>query len=84
MKPKHPLQTIQFNRSLVIKFAWKFMRLYSSQAKTWTVLGPFLIFGYQKYKEKAWLDTWKKLEHFPKNDEVIRNLPIRNPLIWVF
>jgi hypothetical protein len=42
-----------------------------------------LIFGYQKYKEKAWFDTWKSLDHFPKNEEVIRNLPIRNPLIWV-
>ena len=50
----------------------------------WPVAQPFLIFGYQKYKEKVWFDTWKKLEHFPKNEEVIRNLPIRNPLIWIY
>jgi hypothetical protein len=50
----------------------------------WPVAQPFLLFGYKKYQEKTWFDTWKKLEHFPKNDEVIRNLPIRNPLIWVF
>jgi hypothetical protein len=50
----------------------------------WPVAQPFLIFGYQKYKEKAWFDTWKSLDHFPKNEEVIRNLPIRNPLIWIY
>ena len=43
---------------------------------------PALLFGYQQYHEKQWLETWKKLEHFPKTDEVIRNLPVRNPLIW--
>lgn len=50
----------------------------------WPVAQPFLIFGYQKYKEQKWFKAWKKLEHFPKNDEVIRNLPIRNPLIWLY
>jgi len=28
-------------------------------------------------------NTWERLEHFPAGDEVIRNLPIRNPLIWL-
>jgi len=49
----------------------------------WPVAQPFLIFGYHKYKVQAWFDIWKNLEHFPKNEEVIRNLPIRNPLIWM-
>jgi hypothetical protein len=49
----------------------------------WPVAQPFLIFGYQHFNNKTWFDTWKKLEHFPKNDEVIRNLPIRNPLLWI-
>jgi hypothetical protein len=30
-----------------------------------------------------WLETWKMLEHDPKVDEVIRNLPLRHPLIWI-
>ncbi len=29
-----------------------------------------------------WLDTWKRLDHAPAGDEVIRNLPVRHPLIW--
>ena len=49
----------------------------------WPIAHPFLIFGYAKYQNKAWWDTWKRLEHFPETEEVIRNLPIRNPLIWM-
>ena len=48
----------------------------------WPVAQPFLFFGYKKYENKNWFKTWKKLEHFPNTEEVIRNLPIRNPLIW--
>ena len=49
----------------------------------WPVAHPFLLFGYQEYKNKKWWKTWKRLEHFPQTEEVIRNLPIRNPLIWI-
>ena len=49
----------------------------------WPVAQPFLLFGYVKYHNEKWLNTWKKLDHFPLNDEVIRNLPVRNPLIWI-
>ncbi len=49
----------------------------------WPVAQPFLLFGYQHFGNKNWLESWKKLEHFPKNDEVIRNLPIRNSLLWL-
>jgi len=49
----------------------------------WPVAQPFLVFGALKYQNKEWFDTWKKLDHSPKNEEVIRNLPVRNPLIWL-
>jgi hypothetical protein len=49
----------------------------------WPVAAPFLLFGYQDYAEASWYETWEKLAHFPENEEVIRNLPIRNPLIWL-
>jgi len=49
----------------------------------WPVATPFLLFGYQQYKIENWWFTWKKLNHFPTNEEVIRNLPLRNPLIWL-
>jgi Alginate lyase len=49
----------------------------------WPVAQPFLLFAHQQYRQKEWLDTWLKLEHFPKTEEVVRNLPIRNPVIWL-
>ena len=49
----------------------------------WPVAQPFLLFGFQKYREATWLKTWTRLEHFPKVEEVIRNVPVRNPLIWL-
>ncbi|RYD72101.1 MAG: alginate lyase, partial [Sphingobacteriales bacterium] len=49
----------------------------------WPVAQPFLIFGANAYGEQTWFTTWKKLEHNPQVEEVIRNLPIRNPLIWL-
>jgi hypothetical protein len=48
----------------------------------WPVAQPFLVFGAKAYNNNQWLQTWKKLEHAPRVDEVIRNLPVRNPLIW--
>lgn len=49
----------------------------------WPVAHPFLLFGAGQFKKKKWFTTWEELVHFPENQEVIRNLPIRNPLIWV-
>ncbi len=49
----------------------------------WPVAQPFLVFGAHAYNNKEWLNTWKRLDHDPKVDEVIRNLPVRNPLIWL-
>ncbi|ANH82225.1 alginate lyase [Niabella ginsenosidivorans] len=49
----------------------------------WPVAQPSLIFGAAAYKNRQWLNTWVKLKHFPDVEEVIRNLPVRNPLIWM-
>lgn len=49
----------------------------------WPIAQPALIFAYNHFSEKPLFDLWKKLEHFAQNEEVIRNLPIRNPLIWL-
>jgi hypothetical protein len=49
----------------------------------WPVAQPFLVFGANAYNNKEWLDTWKRLDHSPTVEEVIRNLPVRNPLIWL-
>jgi hypothetical protein len=49
----------------------------------WPVAQPFLVFGANAYNNKQWLNTWEKLNHNPQVEEVIRNLPVRNPLIWL-
>ncbi|TWI95573.1 alginate lyase [Mucilaginibacter frigoritolerans] len=49
----------------------------------WPVAQPFLLFGANAYNENNWLVTWQKLDHQPAVEEVIRNLPIRHPLIWL-
>jgi hypothetical protein len=49
----------------------------------WPVAHPFLLFGYAKYGPKQWYETWQQLAHFPETEEVVRNLPMRNPLLWI-
>ena len=51
--------------------------------ENWPVAQPFLVFGARAFNNKDWLHTWKKLDHAPGVEEVIRNLPVRNPLIWI-
>jgi hypothetical protein len=46
------------------------------------VAQPFLLFGTIGLKREEYLEVWKGFDHFPKNDEVIRSLPVRNPAIW--
>lgn len=49
----------------------------------WPVAQPSLIFGANAYNSRTWFNTWKELNHFPDTEEVIRNLPIRHPIIWL-
>ena len=49
----------------------------------WPVAQPFLLFGGVAFNKEEWFNTWKRLDHAPKVEEVIRNLPVRNPLIWM-
>ena len=49
----------------------------------WPVAQPFLLFGTLHHFNKEFFNTWMQLEHFPTNEEVVRNLPIRHPLLWI-
>ena len=51
--------------------------------ENWPVAQPSLVFGALAYHNTEWLNTWKRLDHDPKVEEVIRNLPVRHPLIWI-
>ena len=49
----------------------------------WPVRHPALLFAGLHYNEEDYLKTWQKLEADPTTFEVLRNLPIRHPLLWV-
>jgi len=42
-----------------------------------------LLFGGLAYGEEKFIDLWKKLNPDPVNEEIIRNFPIRQPVLWV-
>ncbi len=49
----------------------------------WPVRHPFLLFAGKAYNHPEYIELWKTLDGYPKTQEVIRNLPIRNPLLWL-
>jgi hypothetical protein len=49
----------------------------------WPVAQPFLFLGAINLHQDKYLDAWVQLPHFPTVDEVLRNVPIRNPILWI-
>ncbi len=49
----------------------------------WPVAQPFLLFGAVAFDKEDYFSLWSRLDHDPQENEVLRNLPIRNPLIWM-
>jgi hypothetical protein len=49
----------------------------------WPVAHPFLLFSAIAFNDESIFQTWTALDHYPANEEVVRNLPIRHPLIWI-
>lgn len=43
---------------------------------------PSLLFGGVAYHEMKFIELWKTLDADPNNEEVIRNYPIRQPILW--
>jgi len=44
---------------------------------------PSLLFGGISYNENKFIELWKKLNPDPDNEEVIRNFPVRQPVLWL-
>lgn len=44
---------------------------------------PSLLFAGIKYNNSKYLEIWKSLEPDPETDEILRNLPLRYPLLWI-
>jgi hypothetical protein len=49
----------------------------------WPVRHPALLFAGVAYNRGEWLDLWKRLDPDPQVPEIIRNYPIRQPLLWL-
>jgi len=49
----------------------------------WPVRHPSLLFSGVRFGKPAYLDAWERLEADPQTYEVLRNLPLRHPLLWV-
>jgi hypothetical protein len=49
----------------------------------WPVRQSCLLFAGLAFRETRYLDLWKKLDPDPTNEEVIRNYPVRQPLLWL-
>ena len=49
----------------------------------WPVRNPALLFGGLALHEPRYLDLWTTLDPDPRVDEVVRNYPIRQPLLWM-
>jgi hypothetical protein len=47
------------------------------------VRSPGLLFAGLAYREPQYLELWKKLNPDPADKEIVRNYPIRQPLLWV-
>jgi hypothetical protein len=49
----------------------------------WPVRQPSLVFGTLTAGREDWLATWKKLNPDFTVEEVVRNMPVREPILWV-
>ncbi len=49
----------------------------------WPVRQPSLLFGALATGREDWLELWQRLPADPTVEEIIRNYPIREPVLWV-
>jgi hypothetical protein len=49
----------------------------------WPVRSPAWLFGGLALGEREYLDAWRELPAPPAVEEVLRNVPIRHPLLWL-
>ena len=75
--------------------SWKFMLPYIQDKSKWIkppdvqyydqvpIQSPGLLFAALAYDHKEFLETWKGLNPERKSEEINRNFPIREPILWV-
>lgn len=78
-----------------IRKAWDFMIPYIENKDSWIkspdiqyydqlpIQTTGLLLAARAYQNESYLATWKKLDPTRKSEEVNRNFPIREPILWV-
>src|ERR1700687_541376 len=51
--------------------------------ENWPFRQPSLLFAGLAFKQLEYLDLWRRLDPDPTVEEIIRNFPIRQPVLWV-
>jgi len=77
--------------ALGLEFMYPFMKDKSAWPKDpdvmyhdeWPVRHPFLLFGGLALDKPEYTDLWKTLDPDPQVEEVIRNFPFRQPVLWI-
>ncbi|HUB68334.1 MAG TPA: alginate lyase family protein [Candidatus Methylacidiphilales bacterium] len=49
----------------------------------WPVRSPAWLFAGIAFHEQKYIDLWKSLNPDPVNEEILRNLPLHQPVLWV-
>lgn len=49
----------------------------------WPTKQPALLFSGLHFNNEDYITTWKSLPEIPNKTEIIRNMPIRYPLLWI-
>ncbi|GAA4958550.1 alginate lyase family protein [Algibacter aquimarinus] len=49
----------------------------------WPTKHPALLFGGLQLDNQNYISTWAKLPKIPNKPEIIRNMPVRYPLLWM-
>lgn len=49
----------------------------------WPVRQSNLLFGGLAYKNKKYIELWKSLNANYTTPEIVRNMPVRNPILWL-
>jgi len=93
--PDIDLWSFQLADGRGLERALAFMFPYVAAKETWPyppdvqyfdqfpVRQPSLLFAGLAYDQSAWLELWRKLNPDPQVIEVLRNYPIRQPVLWV-
>jgi hypothetical protein len=93
--PQDDLWSFRLSDGRGMRKAMEFMVPFIADKRAWTypadveyfdqfpVRQPSLLFAGLAYSQPGYLELWSKLNPDPTVEEVVRNYPIRQPVLWV-